>query len=124
MTITNAITFLEAAATGSGDTMSTIISWAFPVLLIAVFYFLIIRPQRKKDKEAKDMLAALKPGDRVKTIGGFYGTVLELTPETVTMQCGPDKVRLVLARGAIGSVESVPASEEAPAEQIEGSTEK
>ena len=43
--------------------------------MVAIFYFLLIRPQRKKDKKVKDMLAALKTGDRVCTIGGIYGTI-------------------------------------------------
>ena len=45
------------------------------VVMVAVFYFFLIRPQKKKDKAVKNMLAALKPGDRICTIGGLYGTI-------------------------------------------------
>ena len=67
------------------------------ILMIALFAVMII-PQRKREKKIKDMLANLKPGDRVRTIGGIYGTI----------SVGPDKVRLVFIRGAIASVEDSP----------------
>ena len=78
------------------------------VAMIAVFYFLLIRPQRKKDKAVKDMLAALKVSDRVCTIGGIYGTVVALKDDTVTIAVGAAKTQLVMARWAIRSVEDAP----------------
>ena len=56
--------------------IATILVQILPLVLIfVVFYFLLIRPQRKKDKEVKNMLANLKVGDRITTIGGFYATI-------------------------------------------------
>ena len=78
------------------------------VAMIAVFYFLLIRPQKKKDKAVKDMLAALKTGDRICTIGGIYGTITGLREDTVTMAVGPQKVPMMFARWAIRSVEDAP----------------
>ena len=74
------------------------------VVMIAMFALMII-PQRKRDKQVKNMLASLKPGDRVRTIGGIYGTISSIREDVVTITVGPDKVRLVFARGAIAQVE-------------------
>ena len=74
------------------------------VVMIAMFAIMII-PQRKSDKKVKDMLAALKPGDRIRTIGGIYGTISSIRDDVVTIMVGPDKVKLVFARGAISQVE-------------------
>ena len=83
------------------------------VAMVAVFYFLLIRPQRKKDKAVKDMLAALKVGDRVCTIGGIYGTVTALKDDTVTLAVGGPKTPMVMARWAIRSVEDAPLENDA-----------
>ena len=77
------------------------------ILMIALFAVMII-PQRKREKKIKDMLANLKPGDRVRTIGGIYGTITAIKDDVVTISVGPDKVRLVFIRGAIASVEESP----------------
>ena len=77
------------------------------ILMIALFAVMII-PQRKREKKIKDMLANLKPGDRVRTIGGIYGTITAIKADVVTISVGPDKVRLVFIRGAIASVEDSP----------------
>lgn len=76
------------------------------ILMIGLFAIMII-PQRKREKKVKDMLAALKPGDRIRTIGGIYGTISSIKDDIVTISVGPDKVRLVFARGAIANVENV-----------------
>ena len=77
------------------------------ILMIALFAVMII-PQRKREKKINDMLANLKPGDRVRTIGGIYGTITAIKDDVVTISVGPDKVRLVFIRGAIASVEDSP----------------
>lgn len=74
------------------------------ILMIAMFAIMII-PQRKRDKKVKEMLAALKQGDRVRTIGGIYGTISSIKDDVVVLAVGPDKVKLVFARGAISQVE-------------------
>ena len=74
------------------------------VLMVAMFAIMII-PQRRRDKKVKDMLAGLKVGTRVRTIGGIYGTIATIKDDTVILLVGPDKVKLVFARGAIAQVE-------------------
>lgn len=79
----------------------------FPfIVLIAVFYFLIIRPQQVRDKKVKRMLAAIKVGDRITTIGGVFGKIINLSDDIVTIEVGSDKVKLVVARWAVRSVEN------------------
>ena len=77
------------------------------ILIFVVFYFFLIRPQRKKDKQVKDMLAALKVSDRICTIGGIYGTIVGIKDDTITLSVGKDNVQLVVARWAIRSVEEI-----------------
>ena len=74
------------------------------LLMVAMFAIMII-PQRRRDKKVKNMLASLKPGDRIRTIGGIYGTIGSIKEDTVMLLVGPDKVKLVFARGAIAQVE-------------------
>jgi preprotein translocase subunit YajC len=84
------------------------------VLIVVVFYFLLIRPQSKQRKKLKEMMDNLKVGDSVKTIGGLYGKIANLKEDVVTIECGPDKVKLVFARQAIGSVQNVDFENEIP----------
>lgn len=93
-----------APTAGAGDILGMIIPL---VLMFVVFYFLLIRPQRKKDKKVKDMLAALKVGDRICTIGGIYGTIVSIKDDTIELSVGKDNVKLIFARWAIRNVEEI-----------------
>ncbi len=75
------------------------------ILMILIFYFLLIRPQMKKTKEHKNMLAALRVGDRVVTSGGIHGELKTITPEQVILQVD-DKVKVKVDRGAIARLVS------------------
>lgn len=86
------------------------------VVMVAVLYFFLIRPQRKKDKAVKNMLAALKPGDRICTIGGLYGTISSIKDENVTITLGAQQNSVVIARWAIRSVEDAPLENDASPE--------
>ena len=76
------------------------------IIILVVFVVLIIIPQRKRDKKAKEMMAGLRVGDNIKTIGGIYGKIVALKDDLVTIESGPDKCKIVFAKGAIASVES------------------
>ena len=79
--------------------IATILVQILPLVLIfVVFYFLLIRPQRKKDKEVKNMLANLKVGDRITTIGGFYATIAAIKDDVITISFGPDSTKAMIAR--------------------------
>lgn len=64
------------------------------VLMIGVFYFFMIRPQMKKQKELKKFREGLKPGDKIVTIGGIHGKILEIADTTVLIQSEGTKLRL------------------------------
>ena len=86
----------------------TIIAQFLPfVVLIVVFYFFLIRPQRKKDKEAKTMLDNLKVGDRICTIGGIYATIVRIKDDVLTIEVGEQKTQMVFARWAVRNVEQL-----------------
>ena len=95
-----------------GNLIGTVIMM---VGMVAVFYFLLIRPQKKKDKAVKNMLSALKVSDRICTIGGIYGTVTAIKDDTVTIVVGSDKTKMVIARWGIRSVEDAPLENDAEA---------
>jgi preprotein translocase subunit YajC len=76
------------------------------ILMFAVFYFLLIRPQQKKQRTHRDMLKSLKVGDRVVTTGGLYGTIVAGGDTTIKLEIA-DKVRVEVGRTYIaGKVET------------------
>lgn len=105
-----------AAASGTAGA-GGLITWLFPILLIVIFIVMIIVPNRKREKKFKEMMDAIKVGDQIKTIGGFYGKVVSLKEDLVTMECGPDKTKLVISKSAIASVESFEGGAEIEAPQ-------
>jgi len=96
------LSLLQAAPTASttGSFGSLIVT---VVLMIAIFYFFLIRPQNKKQKEMEKMLAALKKGDKVVTIGGIHGVVSSTKEKTVILKVD-DNTKLEFSRSAIASV--------------------
>ena len=91
--------------------MSTIVSILPLVLIIVLLYFMMIRPQRKKEKETKAMINAMKVGDKVVTIGGICGKVAKIKDEYVFIETGnigtPDQKSVVkMERDAIRTVET------------------
>ncbi len=89
-----------ATSGGSGQMVTTFITFG---LVILIFYFLIIRPQNKKQKEAKRMLGALKKSDKVVSIGGIHGTVVAVKEQTVVVKVD-DNTKLEFTKSAIASV--------------------
>ena len=95
------------AASGGMGGLEMLVSFLPFVLILVVMYFIMIRPQQKKDKQVKDMLANLKVGDKICTIGGLYGTITGLRDDSVVLSMGSLKNTIVVARWAIRSVENV-----------------
>ena len=88
------------------NTTAALLSTLFPfILLIVVFYIMIIRPQRKREKQTKEMLASLKVGDNITTIGGICGKIVRIRDDILTIEVGTDKVKLVIERWAVRSVD-------------------
>ena len=83
------------------------------ILIFVVFWFFLIRPQRKKDKEAQQMLKNLKVGDRICTIGGIYGTITKIKDDVLTVEVGDAKTQMVLARWAVKNIDTLSISNDA-----------
>lgn len=79
------------------------------VLMILIFYFLLIRPQRKRDKAERDMRNSIQVGDEISTIGGFIGKVVSIKDETLVIETSADRTKLKLYRWAIRGKEAAPA---------------
>ncbi|MCF6334900.1 MAG: preprotein translocase subunit YajC [Spirochaetales bacterium] len=90
----------SGTAGGSGSMVTTFVTFG---LVILIFYFLIIRPQNKKQKETKRMLSALKKGDKVVSIGGIHGTVVAVKEQTTVVKVD-DNIKLEFSKSAISSV--------------------
>ena len=82
------------------DMTSTIIML---LVMVGVFYFMLIRPENKRKKEAEQMRSAMKTGDRITTIGGITGTVVDVKGETFVVETGADQVRIEFAKWALST---------------------
>ncbi|HDP36723.1 MAG TPA: preprotein translocase subunit YajC [Candidatus Atribacteria bacterium] len=71
------------------------------IIIFGIFYFILIRPQQQKQKKHKSMLESLQKGDKVITIGGFYGIIKDIKGETLTLEIAKDVV-VNTTRNAIG----------------------
>jgi preprotein translocase subunit YajC len=87
----------------SGSSGNTFISFIPIIAMVVIFYFLLIRPQQKRAKEHRDMVTALKSGDRIITSGGIHGEVTGLDDKSVTIEIAP-KVRIKVTRDSISVV--------------------
>ena len=85
---------------GTGSMLSMILPF---VLLIAVFYFLLIRPENKKKKAAAKMRSELAVGDEITTIGGIVGTICTVKEDTIVIETGADRVRMEFTKWAIST---------------------
>ena len=93
----------EAAETPGGMGLSTIIML---VAMLGVFYFLMIRPENKRKKEAEQMRSDVKVGDEVVTIGGICGKVVHIKEDKFVMETSADQVRIELAKWALSTNET------------------
>ena len=84
------------------------------VLMLVIFYFMLIRPENKRKKEAEQMRSSVKTGDKIVTIGGITGTVVNVKENRIVLETGADQVRIELEKWAISSNET--AAEAAKAE--------
>jgi len=96
------VQYLLALQTGSGS-----LGWigiAPLIFIFAIFYFLLIMPQQRRQKKWQQMLSALKAGDKVVTSGGIRGTIVALKDDYVHLRVPPDNLRLEVSRASVVSV--------------------
>ena len=92
------------------------------VLMLAVFYFMLIRPENKRKKEAEQMRSSVKTGDKITTIGGIVGTVVSVKEDKLVIETGADQVRIEIAKWAMSTNET--AAEAAKAQAKKAQEEK
>jgi preprotein translocase subunit YajC len=97
------IAYAMAPAQGQGGQQNPMSFFIFMALLFAVFYFILIRPQQKRQKEHRQLLGNLKKGDKVITSGGIQGTVVGLSDTVVTVEIA-DKVKVKVGKNYIAGV--------------------
>lgn len=90
----------------SAQTQQMIMGLLMWVAVFGVFYFLLIRPQKKKDKMLKEMRENLSVGDKVTTIGGIIAHVAKIEENAVILEIGPNRTKVPFEKWAIGTVES------------------
>jgi len=92
--------WLAEPASGGGNIWITLAPF---ILMFAIFYFLLIRPQQKKSKQRGSMLNSLKKGDKVVTVGGLHGTIAEISDDTVVLKVN-DVTKLTFDRSSVNNV--------------------
>ena len=101
--------------------METLVSLAPLLILIVLMYFLMIRPQKKKDKQIQEMRRGLQVGDEIVTIGGICGKIVKTKDETIVIQVGADKVKFEMMRWAVSTVTN---GSHRPKEEVEREEEE
>ena len=89
------------------------------VLMVAVFYFMLIRPENKRKKEAEQMRGAVKTGDKITTIGGIIGTVVNVKEDKIVIETSADQVRIEFAKWAISTNETAAEAKKAEAKKAQ-----
>ena len=103
----------DAAGASMGSTVIML------VLMVAVFYFMLIRPENKRKKEAEQMRSSVKTGDKIVTIGGITGTVVNVKDNKIVIETGADQVRIELEKWAISSNETAAEAKKAEAKKAQ-----
>lgn len=92
----------DTAEMGTGGTIGVMIANALPLIAIfVIFYFMLIRPQKKREKEVQKMRSNLEVGDEIITIGGIIGRVVSLREDTIVIETGSDRSKIRIQRSAI-----------------------
>lgn len=106
--LSSALCLFQAPASGG----ASYLAWAPLVFIFLIFYFLLILPQQRRQKQWKAMLGNLKTGDNVTTSGGIKGTIVALRDEDIHLRVPPDNIRIAVARSSITGITAPPGAEE------------
>lgn len=93
------------------------------VVFFLILYFLTIRPQKKREKEIREMRDSLNSGDEIITIGGIFGKIIKVKEDMVTIEVGSDKTRFNITKWAVGSVINKKETKESKKEESKDSKE-
>ncbi len=95
-----------AEAAGGAPQVNPLVQFMPIILMFAIFYFLLIRPQQKKQKELQSMIASLKKGDKVVTTGGILGTVSSIQEDYIVLAVGGSDTKMEVLKSAIAGLRS------------------
>jgi preprotein translocase subunit YajC len=104
MDFLNMLAVASPQAGQSGQQPNQLLAFLPIILMFVIFYFLLIRPQQKRQQELEKMLGELKKGDKVVTTGGLIGTIVGVKEKEVVVKVGDDGVKLELLRSAINQI--------------------
>ncbi len=103
----------ETATSAAGGTMGGLSgTLIYLVLMIVFFYFVLIRPQKKREKQTRMMLNEMRPGDEIITIGGILGNIVSIKEDRVVIETGANRTKLTFEKSAIKTVHTVHEDEE------------
>ena len=103
----------SAGATGMSSSIIMLVA------MLAIFYFMLIRPENKRKKEAEQMRSSVKTGDKIVTIGGITGTVVNVKDNKIVIETGADQVRIELEKWAISNNETAAEAKKAEAKKAQ-----
>ena len=109
------VNFLTTTDTATGLGGSVVMMLA----MLAIFYFMLIRPENKRKKEAEQMRSSVKTGDKITTIGGIIGTVVHVKDDKIVVETGADQVRIEFAKWAISTNETAAEAQKAEAKKAQ-----
>ena len=110
------VNFLTATDAATGGMASPVIML---VVMLALMYFMLIRPENKRKKEAEQMRSSVRKGDKITTIGGVVGTVVDVKENNIVIETSADQVRIEFAKWAISSNETAAENAKAEAKKAE-----
>ncbi len=102
--------FLESAGADPAAGLGGMTTIVMIILMIGIMYFMMVRPENKRKKEAEQMRSALKVGDEIVTIGGITGKVVHVSDDRFVVETGADQVRVEFAKWALSSNETAAAA--------------
>ena len=111
------IAYAESGAAAQGGGMGGTLMML--VVMVAIFYFMLIRPENKRKKEAEQMRSTLKKGDKVVTIGGITGTVVDVKDNKFVLESGADQVRIEFEKWALSTNETAAEAKKAEAKKAQ-----
>ena len=102
--------FLEEAVDNAAGGAGLLGMLPMLLIMVGIFYFMMIRPENKRKKEAEEMRSSLKNGDKITTIGGVTGTVVDIKSDTFVIETGADQVRIEFTKWALSTNETATAA--------------
>jgi preprotein translocase subunit YajC len=107
MLTTNLLPLATSTASSTDAAYSTIYMIVMFLVLILIFYFLLIRPQHKKEKQTQKMRSSLQVGDEITTVGGIVGRIVTIKDDSLVIETGADRNKMRIKKWAVQSCDTV-----------------